>query len=435
MARTVRNSTLDNRTARLRLRPSGKPVFRLIEPGLHIGYRRLTSGPGTWVARRYCGDGSYRVTNLVTDAGRPVFADDYSDGDGLSVLTFAQAQERTKALRPAGTEQPERPFTVADAMADYFAFLELHRKPTRTARSHDRLFIGPSFGTTNVAQLTADRIRRWLSDIASQAPRVRMSAKPDGSPKPPARSRPVSVDEAARRRQATANRILTTLKAALNRAWREGKTPSDNAWRRVEPFHGVETARVRYLTIAEGGRLSNACEADFRKIVTAALVSGARYGQLTRLIASDFNAENGTLRLYSRKGRGREHVYHAVLTAEGTEFFGGVCAGSPPEQLMFRKADGAPWNTSDHSRPMMEACQRAGISPPAGIHVARHTWASHAVMNGMPIMVVARNLGHSDTRMVEKHYGHLAPSYIADQVRKSAPQFGFSSGNVTALRA
>ena len=46
-------------------------------------------------------------------------------------------------------------------------------------------------------------------------------------------------------------------------------------------------------------------------------------------------------------------------------------------------------------------------------------------MAGMPLMVVARNLGHADTRMVEKHYGHLAPSYVADAVRKSAPKFGF----------
>jgi hypothetical protein len=28
--------------------------------------------------------------------------------------------------------------------------------------------------------------------------------------------------------------------------------------------------------------------------------------------------------------------------------------------------------------------------------------------------VVAKNLGHADTRMVEKHYGHLAPSFITD---------------------
>jgi hypothetical protein len=39
-------------------------------------------------------------------------------------------------------------------------------------------------------------------------------------------------------------------------------------------------------------------------------------------------------------------------------------------------------------------------------------------------MVVARNLGHADTRMVEKHYGHLAPSYIADAIRAGAPRCG-----------
>jgi hypothetical protein len=27
--------------------------------------------------------------------------------------------------------------------------------------------------------------------------------------------------------------------------------------------------------------------------------------------------------------------------------------------------------------------------------------------------------------MVERHYGHLAPSYIADAIRAGAPRFGF----------
>jgi hypothetical protein len=53
----------------------------------------------------------------------------------------------------------------------------------------------------------------------------------------------------------------------------------------------------------------------------------------------------------------------------------------------------------------------------------------------MPLMVVARNLGHSDTRMVEKHYGHLAPSYVSDAVRAHAPRFGITaSSNVKNLR-
>jgi hypothetical protein len=40
--------------------------------------------------------------------------------------------------------------------------------------------------------------------------------------------------------------------------------------------------------------------------------------------------------------------------------------------------------------------------------------------------VVARNLGHADTRMVAKHYGHLAPGFVADAIRKHAPRYGLA---------
>ena len=61
-------------------------------------------------------------------------------------------------------------------------------------------------------------------------------------------------------------------------------------------------------------------------------------------------------------------------------------------------------------------------------------------LNGVPLMVVAmvvaKNLGHTDTRMVEKHYGHLAPRYVADAIRAGAPKFGIKpeKTNVKALR-
>jgi hypothetical protein len=50
--------------------------------------------------------------------------------------------------------------------------------------------------------------------------------------------------EAARRRRSSANRIFTTLKAALNHAWRQGAVPSNAAWARVEVFSGVDVARI-----------------------------------------------------------------------------------------------------------------------------------------------------------------------------------------------
>ena len=45
-------------------------------------------------------------------------------------------------------------------------------------------------------------------------------------------------------------------------------------------------------------------------------------------------------------------------------------------------------------------------------------------MRGVPLAVIAQQLGHADTRMVEKHYGHLAPSYVADTVRAAFGTLG-----------
>ena len=81
----------------------------------------------------------------------------------------------------------------------------------------------------------------------------------------------------------------------------------------------------------------------------------------------------------------------------------------------------------------MNRITAAGLKP-ITFHGLRHTWASLSVMGGMPLMVVAKNLGHVSTRMVEKHYGHLAPSYIADAIRQYAPRFGKVESNVKAIR-
>jgi hypothetical protein len=43
----------------------------------------------------------------------------------------------------------------------------------------------------------------------------------------------------------------------------------------------------------------------------------------------------------------------------------------------------------------------------------------------VPLIAVARNLGHRDTRMVEQHHGHLA--YITDALRAGAPRYDVES--------
>ena len=130
----------------------------------------------------------------------------------------------------------------------------------------------------------------------------------------------------------------------------------------------------------------------------------------------------------------RDRVYHVHLTDETQDFLQAACAGRHNNDLIFPRTDGEPWGKSQQQALIREASERAGIAPAVNFHVTRHTFASHAVMNGAPLLVVAQALGHTDTRMVEKHYGHLAPSYAADAIRKAAPRFGIKPGNIRPLR-
>jgi len=195
----------------------------------------------------------------------------------------------------------------------------------------------------------------------------------------------------------------------------------------VTPFKEADAARVRYLAVAEAKRLIDSSALDFRLLVQAALVTGARYGELASLCVSDFNADIGTVHVRtSKSGKGR----HIVLGDEGVAVFKSLVTSKSGEMRLLVKSDGTAWTKSLQARPMAEACKRAKIEPEISFHVLRHTWASLAVMAGVPLLVVARNLGHADTRMVEKHYGHLAPSYIVDAIRASGPRFGIETDGI-----
>ena len=364
--------------------------------------------------------GTYTAENLRTPDGAIVLADDCADADGERVLSFAQAQQRVRGPRVAAGA-----YTVAAALDDYLRFLKSDGRSDHAiqdVRYRANALILPKLGTAKVAHLTSDRLRRWRDELVNAGPRLR--TRPGDEQK--------HRDGDMRSRRASANRTWTTLRAALNHAFSEGKTDSDVAWRKVKPFKGVDVARIRYLSVEEAKRLINAGDPDFRSLVQAALQTGCRYGELACLEVRDFNSDAGTLAIrQSKSGKPR----HVVLTDEGAKLFAALVAGRNGREPMLRKAAGQPWGQGHQVRPMQETCERAKVNPPINFHGLRHTWASLAVMNGMVPMVVARNLGHTDTRMVEKHYGHLAPSYVADAVRKSAPRFGFRPGNVKPMRA
>jgi integrase len=421
MSRRVKSKELDTREERGRLKPRGKPYWRVIERGLHLGYRRLGKGrAGTWCARHYLGNQQYEVEAIGV-------ADDVSDADGVAIFDYWQAQTKARARMSERVRPAVGPLTVRGAVEDYLAWLEEAGKRVYEARRRAEAFICPVLGDIECDALTTEMLRKWHADIAKQGARLR-TAKGE---KQKFAAFDKRDDEAVRRRRSSANRIRTILKAALNRAWKEGKIHSNIAWARVEPFKNVEAARIRYLKVAEAQRLINAADPEFRPMVQAALQTGARYSELCRLEVQDFNSDTGTLAIRkSKSGRAR----HVVLTDEGRQLFAQLSAGRAGHERILRHANGEPFGVAHQAQPMIEACERAKIKPRISFHGLRHTWASLSVMAGMPLLVVAKNLGHSDTRMVEKHYGHLAPSYVADAVRKHAPTFGVEASNVAAIR-
>src|SRR5580704_12638868 len=116
MPRTIREKRLDSPAARAKLKASGKPYWRAIDIGLHLGYRKGLNG-GRWVLRRYLGKETYHVETIG-------IADDHSPADGIEILDFFWAQRRAREVAALAKAPEKTAFTVAAAMAAYFDRLE-----------------------------------------------------------------------------------------------------------------------------------------------------------------------------------------------------------------------------------------------------------------------------------------------------------------------
>jgi integrase len=465
MARSKTDVKINNRSNRANLAPKPEPYWSVLEAGRAVGYRKSANGAGTWIVRVY--DPAQKPTKRYHSLGS---ADDLAEPDGEKVLNWAQAQTKARewaevcdleaAQIAAGETVHRGPYTVANAIDDY---LEDGRrrgmKSIPRTECAARVHIIPELGDVDVAKLTRGRIEKWLQALANSPRRVRtpMAQSRDGEPlkkrhrsnkelaeaeKKPAPA-PPATDEEKRARKDSANRVLTILKAALNHALDRRRVRGGEAWREVKPYRGTTSARIRFLTLPEQVRIVNACPADFRSLVQGALFTGARYGELAKIQVRDFNPEAGTVFVAeSKSGKPR----HIILTQEGQDWFSSITAGKSPDELVFtrsavkrrgrsgkmEKPDA--WAGNDQAHLMRAACKAAGLER-LSFHELRHTAASTWLNAGLDLLLVARQLGHADTRMVEQHYGHLCPDAAAKRFRELAPTLGIAGpAKVAALK-
>lgn len=372
-----------------------------------LSYRRTSEQYGTWAVRLVLADGRYTLETLGT-------ADDYADANGQTVLSFGQAQakalKRHKELQQAGGVI-KSPTTVSEAAEHYLEWFRTHSKSLATTENTIKAHILPTFGDSTLEDLKTERIKAWHTRLASKAARKRThkGATTALRPKP-------ETDEEKRSRKSTANRFLTVFKAMLNKAYEDGLVSTNDAWKRVKPFADVDEPVIRFLKPDEATRLINACPEDFRRLIKAALMTGARYSELAGMKVEDYSPETRQIFICpSKSGKGR----HIPLTTEGAALFATCTDGKIGDELAFRRIDGVAWGKNYQVRPLLEACNVARIAPSVGFHELRHTYASFLANAGADLLRISKLLGHADTRITSRHYAHLCDKRCATPWRNT----------------
>lgn len=218
--------------------------------------------------------------------------------------------------------------------------------------------------------------------------------------------------DVARLAPGTVNRELALVRASLRRAADDGiiqRVPRVRLLR--EP-----PGRLRWLSADEEARLLAACRPALRRLLTVAVNTGCRAGELRALTWNDVNRELRIVRVErSKSGERREVPLNSTAEA---------AIGERPDDAddadpVFTTERGAPWKERNLCARVVAAAKRAGL-PGVTAHTLRHTAASRIVQRTGSVVAVRDLLGHSSLAMASR-YSHLAPGHLREAVDAIMP--------------
>ena len=380
MARRVRASTLENRTARLKLEPRRKPYhFTTIAPGLAVGYRR-NKGPGKWVLRAANGHGAYWTDAIA-------LADDHEPADGSTVCKFWQAQDTARLLVRGKDAAGDRPATVAEALDVYERDLTARNGAAINARGVRNLLTAGLLAKP-VALLTVKELRHWRDGLLTT------------------------------RKASTVTRTCKSLKAALNLAAAHDQRIGNSAvWRHaLAGLPDSSTARRVGLPERDVRAIVDAAYAVAPEVglwVEVAATTGARPSQLARLDVADLQDDHDDARLLmpsSLKGRGRKRIERrpVPIPASLAAKLRHAAVGRSVDAPLLLRADGGRWQHADHVQPFARAAARAGLAHVTA-YALRHSSIIRALLAGVPTRVTAA-LHDTSAAIIETNYAR----YILD---------------------
>jgi len=165
----------------------------------------------------------------------------------------------------------------------------------------------------------------------------------------------------------------------------------------------------------------------FGLLVEAAVVTGARYSQLARLLVQDLLADPAAPRLMmpsSMKGKGQKRITRrpVPITAGLAARLQQAAAGRRYDEPLLVKPSGDTWKQSDHSRLFRRAAAQAGLAEkdgePVTLYALRHSSITRQLLAGVPIRVVAAQHDTSVV-MIERNYSSLISDH-SDALSRAA---------------
>ena len=372
---------IDTKAKRDRLAKRREPYWHKLILGGFIGYRVGAKG-GSWIARFRGEDGKQHYKSLYLPRHLP--QNEYDVAVGEAQKWFESQKQGFRA----------KPGTVQEAADNYIEYLELKKGKTAAdnARWRVKRQILPVLGNMPLDRLKLQQIRKWLHSFVV-----------------------VGNDEEVRKSKSTANRNLSTLKAMLNLAYKEGLVHSDRAWKGVERFKNSEGSRKDYLNSEQVKKLMDATEGYFRDLLKAAALTGARYGELCKLKAGDLDKGNGLLNIPYGKTGSRTFP----LTKRTNAFFSKQARDKLPDAPLLTKDGANPWGTSDQTRLMREASEKAELPNTVVFYTLRHSFIADLIDKNMNVFDIAKITGTS-IEMIDKHYGKLFKSRVVEVLERSS---------------
>lgn len=400
--RKPRPARLGTAESRANLKVQAEPYWATITPGTALGYYR-GERDRSWFVRQRAG-GRYVKTRIGTP-------DDHAVADGEVVLTHAQAVN--KALAVQVEQRTPAPRHYADGVTLNFVmerYIEDHlgnKGSQKITWQQWKRHIESGIGRKLVSALEDGDLRQWLKAQITKAPTIRGKAQVFDATDP----------EQIRKRKATANRTLTMIKAALSWGREEGKLiPADRQtwWRDVKPFSIREEPEPRMLDTGEVKRLLNAALPDLRELLQGALMTGARRSELISMRCRAYDSDTRTLRIFQHK---TGKTLTQPLTPEGAALFDSLTSGRELDAPIFLRHDGRAWAAGDIQKPMAAAVAAAKLDD-VSFKSMRATYGKMLLVATKDIELVAKALGHSDSRVTRKHYAR----YLTDDLARGIAQ-------------